>query len=242
MNSLALKRKNRQFVLGRGRLGGTICNGLRKAGVTLCDSASSASVVWFCLPERLLITEAEKLSRVVPDECFFIHTSGLLPAETIRIRNGLNVASLHPARSFPHILPEIPKDILWTFEGDGETKPLLSTLVRVWGGKWLEIPSGTKTAYHIACVLLGNLVDVPVDAAEKICNRFGLPFGKIAESLLVTHISGCVNGAVLDNTTGPAARGDLETVEKEAEWLSENFPEQEELYRFLSAVILRKNR
>ena len=241
MKTQHLTRRHFHFVRGRGRLGTTIVNGLKQLDLHLVDEPKQADVVWFCVPEKALKSEAEKLKSKLNPGARLVHTSGLLGSDTIRVRQDFQVASLHPAYSFSKPLTEMPRDILWTFEGDDGLRNLLQFLVMAWGGKWVEIPPEVKIPYHIACVLMGNLVDIPIGAAEEICRKFRLPFSEMAESLLLPHIAGCKAGSVFENTTGPAARGDSETVKTETEWLRQNFPEQEDVYRLLSGLIQKKN-
>ena len=228
------------FIRGRGRLGSTIVNGLEKLGVPVVNDPEQANVIWFCVPEKVIQSEAEKLSSRLNAGKNFVHTSGLLPSEAVRIRPDIQVASLHPVYSFAASLPVMPENILWTFEGDAEMQDLLSPLVSAWNGKWVEIAANAKVPYHIACVLMGNLVDVPVSAAERICRQFGLPFSDMTESLLIPHMTGYPSGQVLGKITGPAARGDFKTVERETKWLHQNLPEYEEVYKLLSSLIQKE--
>lgn len=234
-------KRDAHFVQGRGRLGTTIVNGLENLGIPIVEELEKADVLWFCVPEKVLESEVEKLISRVGPGVKVVHTSGLLASEVVRLRPDMRVASLHPAYSFSRALPDMPKNILWSFEGDGEVRDLLFSLVRAWNGKWVEIQAEAKIPYHITCVLMGNLVDVPVGAAEEICRQFGFPFSEIAVSLLLPHMEGYKRGQILEKTTGPAARGDFETVEKEREWLRQNFPELEEVYKVLSGLVQKKS-
>ncbi len=235
------EKENSYFIRGRGRLGATIANGLDKLGVSVVDDPGQADIVWFCVPEKALKSEAEKIATGMRPGAGFVHTSGLLPSEAVRVRPDIQVASLHPAFSFSKPLSDMPENILWTFEGDAGMRDLLSSLVRAWNGKWVEITAEAKIPYHIACVLMGNLVDVPLAAAEEICGEFKLPFSEMADSLLLPHMEAVKAGRVFEKTTGPASRGDIETVERETEWLHHNFPGQEQVYAILSAFIQKKH-
>ena len=233
--------KSAHFIHGRGRLGTTIANGLKNLGIPVVEEVRQADVLWFCVPEKVLESEVEKFASRMGPGVKVVHTSGLLVSEVVRVRPDIQVASLHPAYSFSRPLPDMPENILWSFEGDDGVRDLLFSLVRAWSGKWVEIAGEAKIPYHIACVLMGNLVDVPVGAAEDICRQFDLPFSEIAVSLLFPHMEGYRSGQVLEKTTGPAARGDLETVERETEWLRQNLPEQEQVYKLLSRLIQKKS-
>jgi len=242
MNMLTELRKSSHFIRGRGRLGSTIANGLKSLGITVVPDPELADVIWFCVPEKVIQSETEKLFFRLNAGKNFVHTSGMLCSEDIRVGENIKVASLHPAYSFAEPLQAMPENILWTFEGDCELRNLLRPLINAWKGKWAEISANTKIPYHIACVLMGNLIDVPVGAAEEICRQFGLPFSDMAQSLLFPHLADSVSGDVLKRTTGPAARGDSKTVERETHWLQENLPEYEKVYSLLSSLIQKKKR
>ncbi|NOZ13451.1 MAG: DUF2520 domain-containing protein [Acidobacteria bacterium] len=228
-------------VVGRGRLGQTIVNGLIKSGVFVADTPEHADLIWFAVPEKVLKETAVRIAVQAPCCTGFIHTSGLLPSKNIAVRPEIPVASLHPAHSFPVPLTEMPGDILWVFEGDESLRKILIKQVRAWKGKWAEISSEQKIAYHIACVFMGNLTDIPVAAAEAICRQTGIPFRDLLNSLFIPHISQFEKGRILSRTTGPAARGDVETVRLQAHWLKQNFPEYEEIYAILSTFIAKKH-
>ncbi len=229
-------------VVGRGRLGQTIVNGLKKTGVSVTDTPEYADLIWFAVPEKVLKETAEKVTEQALQCTGFIHTSGLLPSKIIAINPGIPVAALHPAYSFPVPLTEMPPDILWVFEGDEALKKILFKQVRTWKGQWAEISAEQKIAYHTACVLIGNLADIPIAAAEAVCQQADIPFPDLLNSLFIPHIRQFERGQILNRITGPAARGDLETVQLQAQWLKRNFPEYEEIYTILSTFIAERSK
>lgn len=228
-------------VVGLGRLGKTLSNGLVTAGHRVTGEVVSADVLWFCVPESEF--NGERVRAVIRDNpsAARIHTSGFLPATILGTDPGTPVASLHPAYSFPEPLSAMPSGVFWTMEGDGVLLPLLAGLVDDWQGNHAVIAADHKPAYHIVCVLLANLSMVPVSLAEQLIEDTGLPLDKLVGSLTLPLLHAVGKEGRVPAITGPAARGDRETVERQLHWLHEHCPEVATVYAALSRYILNRS-
>ncbi len=234
-------REGIHVVVGRGRLGTTLANALSGAGRTVGTDHSSADFLWFCVPESQLTGDRVQSVIAQNPSAARIHTSGFAPASVLGQCPGGPVASLHPAYSFPDPLTTMPPGVFWTMEGDAVLFPALIELVDDWQGNHAVIPADQKPAYHIVCVLLANLSLVPVTLAAKLVEEINLPLGKLVGSLTLPPLRAAVENGTVPGMTGPAARGDRQTVERQLHWLKEHHPGIADIYEALSMHILKRD-
>ncbi len=242
MNSAVnMFRNGQHHVVGRGRLGKTLENGLQAAGRDLTSQVRDADVIWFCVPESALREAFEELSGQLRPESIRLHTSGFLPASVLKDNPGSLAGSLHPAYSFHKPLSDMPSGILWTFEGSSELTGVVAELTEYWGGTLHTLDEDQKAAYHIICVLLANLTAIPLTIARNLSDSIGLPFSRLTESLLLPVLGRiqATDTEPMSHLTGPAARGDENTVQKQVDWLMEQDSVAADVYRVLSEAIRR---
>ena len=225
-------------VLGSGRLGTTLKNGLKALTLRMETEPDRADIIWLCIPEKSIDKELVRGIRSRNPLAVLVHTSGYLPASVLKLRPDDPAASLHPAYSFSRPLPSMPAGIFWTVEGDACLLPALEHIVAQWQGSAFRIAADRKPAYHLACVLLANLALVPIAAAETIANSLGLDFVRMYDSLARPILGSANLSDVRNRLTGPAARGDRKTISAQLEWLRSNRPDMVGLVDTLSRWIL----
>lgn len=165
-----------------------------------------------------------------PDQSV-VHCSGadsLLVLEPARWA-GARVGSFHPLQTFASATQAIENLPGSTFALEAE-EPLLGNLKEMAGaleGKWVVLQAGDKVLYHAAAVMASNYMVTLVKLACDLWQSFGVE-PKDATQALLPLLRGTVNN--LDNVglpnclTGPVARGDLGTVAKHLNALSEVAP------------------
>jgi predicted short-subunit dehydrogenase-like oxidoreductase (DUF2520 family) len=132
---------------------------------------------------------------------------------------GLDVLAPHPRRASVHPLVTLPEprsgaDRLlaggyFAVAGD----PLAHELVASLGGRPLTVPDDARVAYHAAACLAANHVVALLGQVERVAATVGVPL----EAFLALA-RGAVDDVAADGParalTGPAARGDLATIER----------------------------
>ena len=231
-------QEGRHAVLGSGRLGTTLKNGMKALNFRMETEPDLADIIWICIPENSIDEDLVRGIRNRNPLAVLVHTSGYLPASVLKLRPDDPAASLHPAYSFSRPLPSMPAGILWTVEGDAAVLPALEHMVSQWQGTAVRIAEERKPAYHLACVLLANLALVPIAAAETLTNSLGLDFVRMYDSLARPILGSADLSDVGNRLTGPAARGDRETISAQLEWLRVNRPDLVDLVDTLSRWIL----
>jgi len=173
---------------------------------------------------------AERLARR-PQARVALHTSGILDASALAPLRaaGSAVGSLHPLKAFPRPLPD-PAEARGAFfavDGDPEARELAFRITREWEGVAAEVPAESRPLYHFAATLAAGGVTTLLAAAAEIAGTLNLPPEVTRGYLELARGALAAAGRALDEgrplaeaITGPAARGDRETLNRHLETLA----------------------
>lgn len=192
--------------------------------------------------DLLLVTVADPaLDRVAallaqrPQAPVVLHSAGSRGASALAplAAAGCATGTLHPLKAFPRPLPAPSAGRGVTFGVDGAPAAVETAerLARSWGGLPLRVPEEARTLYHLAATLAAGGVTTLLAAAQRIAAAAGVPpevlggYLELARGALAAAgeelgARGSVAGAI----TGPAARGDRETVDRQLRALAEVRP------------------
>ncbi len=217
-------------VLGRGR------------GTTRLDRAvSEAGVVLICVPDASIESVAGHLVPWAATRCF-LHTSGVKGPEALaplRAAGG-RCGALHPLYSFPPAGAPAPdlRGVLFAIDGD---RPAIQRAIRIarrLGGRPHRLASRDRAAYHLAASVVANdlvsLLDLGFELASR---RLGLPPGEVVRAFLPlarAAIDQVAHHGTRRGLTGPAARGDRETIAAHLDALRREDPLLEAVHRLLT--------
>lgn len=155
------------------------------------------------------------------------HASGVLPAP----KGGF---SLHPLKSLPPVGE--PSDLLGSLlVFQGEHRDVAAGIAKAAEARFAEITTEQKVRYHAGAVFGSNYVAVLLDIAETLVGIEGAR-GDLA-NLALSAIENWRAHTDAARFTGPAARGDVEVLERHLTALAGQ-PELAEIYRLLGARIL----
>lgn len=191
---------------------------------TVEELAAEADLLLVAVSDRAIEPVAE---RIPPTEAIIFHASGSLNA----VRDGF---SLHPLKSLPPAgEPSDLRDTLLVFEGNH--REVAEEIARAAGARFAAIDPERKARYHAGAVFGSNYVAVMLDIAEELIGIDGA-----RDDLLALADSAMRNWAAHTGArrfTGPAIRGDRETVERHLAALRDD-PDLAEIYRRLAARIV----
>lgn len=170
------------------------------------------------------------------------HCSGALASDQLRAAReaGALVASVHPIRSFADPLAVVAQ-FAGTFcgvEGDAGALALLTPALRVIGAQPVPIEASAKTVYHAAAVFASNYLVTVLDAALRAYQAAGIPepvARQLAQPLASESMANVFWLGAAAALTGPIARGDSATVERQQRAVDGWDPATGELYRALVA-------
>lgn len=198
--------------------------------VDLPDLARDSELLLVAVSDRAI---PETFATIPQTDAIIFHASGALPS----MREGF---SLHPLKALPAIgQPSDLDGTLLVFEGNHrKTAKLIATAV---GARFEEISVELKPLYHAAAVFGANYVAALLDIAQQIMAGTGLMDVR-AELAALAHSAIDNWAAHEDDTrfTGPAARGDLETIRHHMNALRDH-PRLAVLYEILAEHIARQN-
>jgi predicted short-subunit dehydrogenase-like oxidoreductase (DUF2520 family) len=217
-------------VIGPGRAGLSLAAALADAGCAvhgvlgrgddLYAAAAEVDVLVLATPDAALATVARA---VAPrPTCVVAHLSGV---------SGLDVLAPHPRRGSLHPLVPLPTPEVGrvrlragaTFAVAGD--PAMAELVGALGGRALAVDDGDRVAYHAAACIAANHVVALLGQAERIAATAGLPLEAFL-GLARAALDDVADLGAARALTGPAARGDLETVGRHREMLAERAPDE----------------
>ena len=172
-----------------------------------------------------------------------IHCSGVDSLDVLQKAktDGAQVGGFHPLQTFAsvrHAIENLPGS---TFAAEAE-EPLLSTLRNMahsLEGNFVVLGLGDKALYHAAAVIACNYTITLMKMATDLWKSFGVTTDEATKALLPLlkgTINNIENVGIPDCLTGPIARGDTETVEKQLQALEVWKPEIAGLYKQLGRI------
>lgn len=173
----------------------------------------------------------EQLARSgnLSSESVVFHCSGALRSAELQAATliGASVASIHPIRSFA--APEqVALEFSGTYcgvEGDTRAVDILSEAFSAIGARMVTIDGDAKIFYHAAAVFACNYLTTLLDVAQQTYVQAGIP-SEVALELMAPLVRETIGNVFRIGPaaalTGPIARGDLATVERQqsaiADW------------------------
>ncbi len=173
------------------------------------------------------------------------HCSGALSSEVLAGArdSGAHVASVHPIKSFAN-----PQRAVDTFagtfcgmEGDEAALTELRDAVTAIGGQPLRIAASQKPAYHAGGVFISNYLTALLEVGAQAYARAGLSRAvamQVMEPIARDTLDNVFALGPVEALTGPIARGDVTTVQRQLDALREWDPRIADIYQTLGMVTL----
>lgn len=224
-------------VIGAGRLGPALCTALRRAGVAVDgplrrgEPPQRADAVVLCVPDAELEAAATAAAGSAP---LIGHTSGATPLAALA-GAGATAFGLHPLQTF--VGPQSAD----RFSGAGcavgaDTPAALRfarELAKSLGMSPFEIADGDRAAYHAAASIASNFLVALEASAEDVACAAGIDPTR-ARALFAPLVRATVeNWATVGPEralTGPVARGDEATVQRQRRAVAEAAPANLDLF------------
>jgi predicted short-subunit dehydrogenase-like oxidoreductase (DUF2520 family) len=208
-------------IVGMGRVGSAVAARLRERGLDVTDG--EAELVLLCVPDRAIPEVAASMA-VGP---WIAHTSGATPLSALDPHE--KRFGLHPLQSFTRARGPEQLDGAFaavTAEAD-DAREVGFWLAEELGLKPFPLDDSERALYHAGAVMAASYLVALHQAAADLVEAAGAP----PEALVPLMRRVIENDFEL---TGPAVRGDWETVEAHLAAIRERRPELEPLYRALA--------
>jgi len=170
--------------------------------------------------------------------CSGVHTLDVLtPAHAA----GAATGSFHPLYTFPRReggeqFNSLPQGVTFAIEGEGWLRKLLEEMALTLGGRGVSIQPQDRLLYHASAVMACGYLVVQLKAATDLWEVMGFPRQEALRALLPLARATLENVARLgleESLTGPAARGDVATVQAHLDSLARSVPDVIPLYGWL---------
>jgi len=218
-------------IVGAGRLGSALARALRAADVAVegplgRDAAPQAETVLLCVPDAEIADAAAQIGR---DRRFVGHVSGATPLGALEVAGGESFG-LHPLQTFaggegPEAFQGIGAAIAGTTP---EALDVARDLAVRLGMAPIEISDSERAAYHAAASIASNFLVTLQAAAEQLAGAAGIAPGdarKLLAPLVRSTVENWAERGPQDALTGPVARGDHATVQRQRDAVQDHAPQ-----------------
>jgi predicted short-subunit dehydrogenase-like oxidoreductase (DUF2520 family) len=242
--SVALTRRGYRVVAAFSRTKASaerLAAGLRSCSVrsTAQEVADDADLIFLTLPDDAI--EAVAASIRWQREKIAIHCSGAGSMDLLDAahKQGARVGTLHPLQTFANE-EQAEHDVAGsTFALEASDDALLGELQRMTDaleGRAVILRGENKALYHASAVIASNYLVTLLDVASELWNPLNVPKAE-ALSALLPLVQGTVSNleaaGLPKALTGPIARGDTGTIQRNLIALENVSPEAAALYRAL---------
>lgn len=233
-------------IVGAGRAGGSLAKALAEVGWIVdavlgraddpVDAAIGIDLVVLAVPDRSVGAVASAVAADPAGEATVAHLSGSLTLEPLGAHP--HRASLHPLMTLPD--PEVGAQRLrgaWfaVAANDEVAEASVHRLVRSLDGRSLVVADEHRAAYHAAATMASNHLVALFDQVERTAARSGVPLAAYLDLSAATLANVSASGPA-GALTGPAARGDWDTLRSHLEALD---PVDRPAYLALAGVAAR---
>ncbi|UCF09657.1 MAG: DUF2520 domain-containing protein [Candidatus Bipolaricaulota bacterium] len=211
----------------------------RIAGAEALDrpqgAVDAADLVFVTVPDDAIRSVVEGLTWRTGSSA--VHCSGAASIDLLdaAAAQGADVGSFHPLQTFASAEPAIEKLAGSRFAieaSDVALEARLTEMARAVGGRAITL-RGSKGLYHASAVLASNALVTLLDAAASLWEDLGLTKAEGLNALLPL-VRGTVSNLEATGLpralTGPVARGDVGTIDRNLSALREHAPETAALY------------
>ncbi|MBV7539196.1 DUF2520 domain-containing protein [Duganella sp. sic0402] len=193
------------------------------SAVAAYEQLQAAAVHVLAVGDDQIGPACEALARAVPLQGSIVfHCSGALASDRLQAARdaGALVASVHPIRSFadPAVVAAQFSGTFCGIEGDPGALAVLTPALQAIGAQPVPINAEAKTVYHAAAVFASNYLVTVLDAALRAYQAAGIPepvARQLAQPLASESMNNVFRLGAAAALSGPIARGDLATVARQ---------------------------
>jgi predicted short-subunit dehydrogenase-like oxidoreductase (DUF2520 family) len=246
-------------ILGAGRLAVNLSMAIHKKGYEIAEVCNRTEKRGRSLARRLgakyvpqpeMITQDADLyivavsDNAIPDilerittDRLMVHTSGSVGMDILQ-KASQNYGVIYPPQTFTagKLIPfrKIPLCIEASSKINLE---ILRSFADSISDKVYEINSEQRRVVHLSAVFASNFSNYLISVSEELLREKGIDFG-ILEPIIRQTARNTLKGDVFTLQTGPAVRGDQETIRQHLELLSSH-PDYKEIYDLITRTIIQ---
>lgn len=201
-------------------------------------SGSEAEIYIIAVSDHAIPAIADSI--ILPEGSILVHTSGSMPLQVLAYSSATYTGIFYPLQSFSKSRKIDFEEVPLLLESDDQAiLQKLKILAKSLSSQQYVIKSKDRMALHVAAVFASNFTNHLMRLAEDIMNRQGLDFDML-KPLIIEQINKSLEMGAKQAQTGPALRGDINTLDLHYQFL--NYNEQvAEIYKLISQDIIDSN-
>jgi predicted short-subunit dehydrogenase-like oxidoreductase (DUF2520 family) len=200
------------------------------------DFSTSTSSVFIIASSDDIIQEIVR-EIVLPEDAILVHTSGGQPLNVLGYAATPNLGVFYPLQTFSKARKIEFSDIPIFVESENSvTEKLLMAMARSISSSVFKITSHDRQALHVSAVFAANFTNHMLLLAQEVMKENSLSFDWL-KPLITEMLTKSLTIGPENAQTGPARRGDFETLDKHMEFLKDN-ESAAELYKLISQDIV----
>lgn len=226
--------------IGSGNVGTRFAARLKSAGAEIVQVCSRSGVPVSSLDPKkadvviVAVSDdaiAEVLNSVkTAGSALWVHTAGSVGMDVFDPVKFPRHGILYPLQTMLKEREADWNNVPMLVEGDPQT----AEIARMMSPSVAELDSESRRRLHAAAVMGCNMVMYLWSLSERLCNEAGLDFNTLKPLLRLT-LDRAMEMSPSDAMTGPAKRGDIETIRRHIAALPADIAE---IYAYLSSVML----
>jgi predicted short-subunit dehydrogenase-like oxidoreductase (DUF2520 family) len=202
---------------------------------TLDFSTSHSRIFIVAVADSAIRQVAQEI--ILPDNSLLVHTSGSVPIDELHFAAAAASGVFYPLQTFSKNRKADFKALpIFVEATDPDAEEVLFELGRAMGGKIQKIDSQQRAALHLAAVFASNFTNHMITVAAQLAEKNQIELDWL-KPLIRETIDKSLSLGSWQAQTGPAKRGDLETLDRHLELLKDD-EKVAELYRLISQHII----
>lgn len=199
-------------------------------------SDSEAEVFIICISDDAIEEVAQEIA--LPENAILVHTSGSQSISKLGYAATELIGVFYPLQTFTKSQRVSFEDIPILIEAeDKHTTKALKILGKSISNKVLSVSTKDRIAIHVAAVFACNFSNQLFAISNKILKKQGFDF-ELIKPLITETINKSLDLGPEKSQTGPAARGDMETLDKHMKFLKGN--KHRNVYKLMTELILNR--
>ena len=199
-------------------------------------SDSSADIIIICVSDDAIEEVAREIA--LPENAVIVHTSGSQPVSRLGYAISEQRGVFYPLQTFTKNKRIAFDDVPILIEAeDLHTERILKRLAKSISKNVYSVSSKDRLALHMAAVFACNFTNHLFHVSDEILRKHGFDF-ELLRPLIAETINKSLDIGPANAQTGPAARRDMETLNRHLEYLEGN--KYREVYKLISDLILKR--
>ncbi len=199
---------------------------IQRLSTHYADVSPETDLIIIAVSDAAIVEVAEKLGRFVAEKTLVVHTSGTISSGVLKpfFKNfgGLYPLQTFTKESFPDFdsIPIFYNVTTIAPQKKNNYEKLIVEAARLLSPKIYFLDDADRLTLHISAVFVNNFVNHLFGIARKLLAETQIPF-EVLMPLIHETVQKIEHQSADTVQTGPARRGDLQTIEKHSAFLSE---------------------